>query len=108
MTDRERNLCNLTRPREQGGAGISAEAALSLQRLARSLHSLAESACNGELSPAQSAREARLERTAQEIAEREGWSLYLQGDPRGAPLYLVMPAQNTPGTYNQGHAVTSR
>jgi len=49
--------------------------------------------------------EARLEQQARDIATRYGCRLYVQGDPRGWPLYLIPnesgPAAEDDSRYNQ-------
>jgi hypothetical protein len=72
--------------------GMGFEDTRALQRLARSLHSAAERECNEPMTEAQTARHekrvARMEEAAAAIAARHGFNVYVQGDPRGWPLYL--------------------
>ncbi len=72
--------------------GVGFEDARTLQSLARSLHRAAERECNEPMTEAQAARHekrvTRLENEAAAIAARHGFNLYVQGDPRGWPLYL--------------------
>lgn len=44
------------------------------------------------------------------MARYPGWAFYIQGDPRGAPLYILRPSDLIPGAdmssyYNRGIAV---
>jgi hypothetical protein len=61
-----------------------------LRKISRSLHYLAEAACNYGLTPRQEKRQDRLEAQAKQYAkEIGGVKVYFQGDPRGCALYLV-------------------
>lgn len=63
-----------------------------LKRVAGALHRIAERYCTEDMPDAVLARverrEASLEAEARETAARHGLNVYLQGDPRGWPLYL--------------------
>ena len=69
------------------------EDALTLHRIAGSLHRYDERICSVEMSEAEAARVdrrvANLEAKARTIATAYGFRLYVQGDPRGCPLYLI-------------------
>ena len=97
---RERNLIELVKTYQ-----IDGEDALILQRISRRLHQLDEKACNWGLTDNQEKRVDRLEKQAQEIANKYGLNAYHQSDPRGWPLYLVKP--NTPPeiSYTNGIAI---
>jgi hypothetical protein len=60
-----------------------------LRKISRSLHHLAEAACNYGLTPRQEKRQERLESNASALAVTLGLKAYFQGDPRGCALYLV-------------------
>jgi hypothetical protein len=63
-----------------------------LQEIARSLSRISERWCNEEMTDTTTARlearESRLEAEATTIAAAVGLLVYVQGDPRGWPLYL--------------------
>ena len=77
---------------------VGIEDAVRLRSIARSLHRLSEAQCNGyqdwrgnwdeAAEKRAEAREEKLEAKATAIAKAHGLNLYVQGDPRGAPLYL--------------------
>lgn len=66
--------------------------AAELSKVAKSLHRTYEAECNGELTPRQQARQQKLERRADELAREMGATgIVLQGDPRGAPVFIICP-----------------
>lgn len=67
---------------------VGTAGAVELQQIARSLARLDVLSCNEGLTERQEKREEKLERVAAGIAERHGFHVYRQGDPRGWPLYL--------------------
>lgn len=81
---------------------------LRLIRLAKSSHSLSEKACNYGLTPRDETRIANIKKEAGGIAEGMGFSVYFQGDPRGAPLYLLprgMTHEDASQSYTSGIVV---
>ncbi len=66
----------------------AANAATRLCTISRSLHRLAEKACNVGTTEADDKREARLMAEASAIVEPYGLLPYHQGDPRGCALYI--------------------
>jgi hypothetical protein len=87
-----------------------------LPPLARSLRHIFERQCNGFTDEAAEKRAARREELltaqARELAKQVGAELYVQGDPRGCPLYLIFPGDVPAGEdvgayYNRGVAVPS-
>lgn len=89
-----------------------------LQSISRSLSRLAEGNCNGDWSHAedgqkpsrQERRELRLANEALGLAESIGATVYFQGDPRGAALYLIFPGDIPDGSgvdscYTNGVAI---
>lgn len=61
-----------------------------LQRIAKRLHKYFEIACERGLTPRQERRVSQLIRDAHhEVATIQGLKLYVNGDPRGLPLYLI-------------------
>ena len=71
-----------------GKLGLPWQTINRLQEIARALHRLDELSCNEGLSDRQEARVERLENEARALAKAHGWNVYVQGDPRGWPLYL--------------------
>ena len=77
-------------------------AVIALPPIARRLHKVFERQCNGhqtydgredEAAAARDEkREARLIEQARELAKQCGAEIYVQGDPRGWPLYLYWTA----------------
>jgi len=68
-----------------------------IQKAARSLHHLAEVACNGELTKRQETRQANLEaKVAKLLAECGAVKVIQNGDPRGYAVKAVFPT----GDYN--------
>jgi hypothetical protein len=61
----------------------------ALRKISRSLHHLAENACNYGLTKRQESRENTLKVKAIAHAIALGFQAYFQGDPRGCALYLV-------------------
>jgi len=61
----------------------------NLEKIAKSLHHLYETACNQELTKNQETRQRNLELKACHIARGLRLGVYFQCDPRGMPLYLV-------------------
>jgi len=78
-----------------------------LQKIAKSLQRLHETACNYGLTERQEKRAGRLIKKAQEIAQRFGLEVYEQGDPRGCPLYLIKKEMKEKGCiqYIEGIAI---
>jgi hypothetical protein len=64
---------------------------LPMQAIARSLHRLDEANCNVGLTEAQEKRAENLDDRAEALARLHGLAVYVQGDPRGWPLYLYDP-----------------
>ena len=75
-----------------------------LRTLSRAVHTQDENACNGDLTPRQTTRKARLLARATELAESLGCVLYHQSDPRGCSLYLIDESMDG-STYNNGIAL---
>ena len=76
---------------------VFARDAGQLQSIARQLHRFDELACSEEwvgndTRRKEELRSLRLANKAILIAQRYGLRVYLQGDPRGWPLYLFDPA----------------
>ena len=63
-----------------------------LWTIARRLHTLAEAACNGELTPRQETRDAKLQARAGELCGELGFTCRYNGDPRGFALYVNLPS----------------
>lgn len=96
-----------TKGREQGLARDPVEDALTLHRIAGSLHRYDERSCSEDLGCREcdgdgegcracggygttiGKRVANLERKAQTLAAAYGFRAYFQGDCRGCPLYLI-------------------
>ena len=72
------------------------EDGIELDKIARSLHHLAEVGCNYGLTKRQETREANLEKKALAIADKYGFEIDFNGDPRGFPIYIHLPD----GSYN--------
>ena len=93
------------------GAHQIADDALTLIRYGRTLHGLAERACNGyhddDEANRDDAKARRLEEKAGKIAAEYGGTVETQGDPRGACLRLHLPTgvYNTWGGMEAGYAV---
>jgi len=68
-----------------------------LCKLAKEYHTLAEAACNYELTPRQESRVANIEREAIRIcaAMEVHVNPVFQNDPRGAPIKLQVPSGRT-------------
>lgn len=60
-----------------------------LEKIAKQLHRLYEAHCNYGLTARQEKREEKLREKARKLAEQLGLKVYIQGDPRGLPLYLI-------------------
>ena len=75
-----------------------------LRRIAKTIHTLDENACNYGLTPRQETRQANLMKRAGVLASELGLQAYHQGDPRGCSLYLVENMQDD--DYTQGVAIT--
>ena len=92
---REENLAELAE-------AIGSVDALTLQKVARTLHRLSETACNRELTTREAKRFEGAELEAVTLAEKAGRSIYLQGDPRGWPIYIAkIPGRRlTDSNYN--------
>jgi len=60
-----------------------------LVKVAKRLNRLHENACNRGLSPREEKEESLLEAVARTTADSLGLKAFIQGDPRGMPLYLV-------------------
>lgn len=75
-----------------------------LRSLSRQIHRLDEAYCNGDLTPRQEKRKARLLQEAVEIAELLGLRIYHQSDPRGCSLYLIDETMGSTN-YNDGIAL---
>jgi len=81
---------------------------LLLMKSARSLHGLQETHCNQGLSPKEERRGKTIAHKAALSAQALGFSLYVQGDPRGSPLYLLpihITREEAPRFYSSGIAV---
>jgi len=76
-----------------------------LQKIAKTLHTLDENACNYELSKAQVTRGENLMVQAEELAQTLDLHAYNQSDPRGCSLYLVESLENARIDYTSGVAV---
>ncbi len=61
----------------------------ALRKIAKSLHSLDECACNYGLTERQEKRKAKLGAEADRIGAFFGLKAYHQSDPRGGTLYMV-------------------
>ena len=95
---RERNLIELVSHHQ-----IDEGDALALQSISRCLHRLDEAYCMRELSDREWKRRNKLEKQAEEIANKYGLRAYHQSDPRGWSLYLIKPDMLP--DYTQGIAV---
>ena len=106
--------------RRANTTGEAWEAIRELPPIGRKLRRIFERQCNGYQTPAGTENvaaakrdetlEELLTKRAQEIAGRVGASLYVQGDPRGAPLYLIFPGdvpegQDVGSYYSRGLCV---
>jgi len=60
-----------------------------LEKIARQLHRLHEASCNYGLTSRQEKREEKLKEKARELAGQLGLKIFIQGDPRGLPLFLI-------------------
>lgn len=119
-------IYNLTR------AGISMEDAVRLRKDAMMLHRWHELECgtnngcverdettgkcywlnsvSGRRQGISDRETPALKRIAKIMADYPGWAYYVQGDPRGAPLYILRPGDVPAGAsidscYNRGVAV---
>ena len=65
---------------------------MAMQSIARSLHRVQEQLCNGfqteQAERRAERRQARFVNRAVQLAEMYGVLVYVQGDPRGWPLYI--------------------
>ena len=82
------------------------ESIVSIARTARALHRLYEHACNRELSPNEKKRtklhETRVRTCATWLG---GIPVIFNGDPRGAPVRLVLPTGETNDFGGEGWVV---
>jgi len=60
-----------------------------LVKVAKRLNHFHEARCNRKISPREETAHDRCRAKAQELADSLGLKAYIQGDPRGMPLYLV-------------------
>jgi hypothetical protein len=60
-----------------------------LVKVAKRLNHFHEARCNRKISPREETAHDRCRAKAQELAESLGLKAFIQGDPRGMPLYLV-------------------
>ena len=98
VSDAQYRKIDAIRHNERLYALLGVEDTLTMQRIARSLHRLSEADCNGYQDwrgnwdeAAEKRAEARTERLvakAKAIAAAHGIQVYIQDDPRGAPVYL--------------------
>lgn len=111
-------------------AGISKDDAMTLRRIAMTLHRWHEGECNGEIQRDEQTNipfwhNQNTGKKIWRLADRETGALkrlnklmskypdlkhYVQGDPRGAPLYILRPGdvpdgKDTDAYYNRGIAV---
>ena len=61
---------------------------LKLFRISKKLHRLYEAFCCRDLSNREEKAIDRLEKTAENLAKKWGWSIRINADPRGAPIKL--------------------
>ena len=95
---REHNLIEIIRTLP----AITASDATTLQRISHRLRQLDEASCNWGLTERQEKREERLEKQAQDIADKYNRFAYHQGDPRGWSLYLLTAEEAKSGNYYNG------
>jgi hypothetical protein len=84
---------------------LAAYYAAEFVRLAVSIHSLCEAACNYELSPGQETRLANLEKRFHRLAEALGFEAETGGDPRGPCARLIDPDDRKGDGFGEGFAV---
>lgn len=95
---------------------LDADAALKIARRMRRLgfaaHRLAETACNRELTRAESARDAQLDGEFKALCAEIGAKAHISGDPRGHVYHVILPGDNAPyntwGGAERGWGVTER
>jgi hypothetical protein len=92
---------------------ISYDDAMELRKIAKTLHSLDEHACNGYHSEraekVAGTKEKKLMARAEAIAQKYGVHAFHQGDPRGASLYLVDDLEAASSNYSsQGTCIYTR
>ena len=95
----ERNIMNI----RELSSGI--EIYRRLQKIAKTVHTLDENACNYELLKAQETRLTNLLVEAEKQAQIIGLHIYHQSDPRGCSLHLVESLENAYTDYTNGIAV---
>ena len=87
-------------------ARVGLETTWALQKIARSLHRLDEYSCNYGLSVKQEWNQERLANQAVRRVRPYGFRVYVQGDPRGWPLYLYTDGMLE--EYNQRRLIEHR
>jgi hypothetical protein len=100
MSERDRNMIEfgLTLRRELPDVPhyVLLDTAARLSGIARRLHTMSETACNYGLSDAQEKSYDKLIEKAEKLAKDDlNTTIVFNGDPRGAPLYLVVPSGYT-------------
>lgn len=85
----------------------AARDASMLMGMARSIHRLAEAACNRELTKAEQKRDSRLEKSVSEILAGYGLVAKFNGDPRGYAVNIHFPdgSYNTWGGKEEGWGI---
>lgn len=76
----------------------------AMRKLATRSHSFAEANCCREVSQREITADSNRDKRMAELAAKYGCGLYVQGDPRGCPYYLLPPGV-TADNYNNGIAV---
>lgn len=106
----ERDRRNLEMGIELGKLGLGYGSGCDLVAIARLLHRSFERDCDEGRTETRKLRQEKLEASAREILEAlgPGWRLYVQSDPRGAPLYICGPEVPEPLDvhYDRGTAVS--
>lgn len=99
----------MTRTRDENLIALANEIgtdAVRLQSIAKQLDRLHTIECERELSIRESRRYYGLVQAALDIATKHKRSIYIQGDPRGWPVYLGRDGQQITHTdYNEGIGV---
>ena len=79
-------MCN------NGNAGALIEILEKLHHYETTLHRLAETACNRELSEQEQKQESAVKENVRAIAELLNFKVQFNGDPRGGAIRFVLPS----------------